>query len=491
MDGTRHDEWPDEELSAVAAALGAFRLHLTGGDADSERAALRESIVHHLLPRMLGGEVPLVIGVVGPAGSGKSSLVNSLARARLGPAGAVRPGTRWPVFWTDVPLTPPVERLRRSLGGVVVAGDRRAPDGTIVVDSPPPDVTGPDGMRPVDAILEVADACVFVSSGLRYADAAGWDLLEVVARRHIPAIFVLNKLPDDPGIQRTVREDLARRLAGRGLVARPDAEMVIGIPSTPIVRSFDGPAPDVVAALRKELEAIADPQARLAVAREGVESGLADVARRLESVRRSIAEERRLRHGLSFMAAEAYRLESEELCGAAASGDLLGIRGDSERLEDDLAVATTLRAGRAARAAADAWALHTAGSSILSEHPDLWVHGPATVAAARATAVAWMDTLEDVVLAWSGRGWMRRRRLERLAEMVRRLSVDRDWAPESRWTRRLARYRGAASLARRDLAARLGSVIDADAARFADVLGPGIPDAVLERLGTLAEGSGG
>ena len=38
-------------------------------------------------------------------------------------------------------------------------------------------------------------------------------LLEAVARRGIPVVHVLNKLPNDPAVERRVREDLARRLA--------------------------------------------------------------------------------------------------------------------------------------------------------------------------------------------------------------------------------------------------------------------------------------
>jgi len=74
MSVARRDEWLRNELTSVAAALGAIELHLTGPEIEAERAALRETIVRRLLPRTDDPEAPLVVAVVGPAGSGKSSL---------------------------------------------------------------------------------------------------------------------------------------------------------------------------------------------------------------------------------------------------------------------------------------------------------------------------------------------------------------------------------------------------------------------------------
>ena len=487
MEKTRHDEWLRNDLTAVAAALGAFRLDLAGPEVDAERASLRETIVNHLLPRTGDPESPLVVAVVGPAGSGKSSLLNAMAEARLAPTGAIRPGTRYPVFWADSPLPLSLEKLRASLGGIAVEGERRAPDGMVVVDAPPPDVDGPNGIRPADVILESADACVFVASGLRYADVSGWDLLEVAARRGIPTVFVLNKLPSDPSVQKRLREDLARRLAGRGMLPRPDPELVLGIPAIPMIGAIGGPAPGAVAMLRKELDAIADPQARVAVSRDVIESGLADVASRLTVVRAAAVEERRLRLGLAAMAADAYRLEADTLRLGAEAGDLTDIRGDTDRLVADLTIMATLRAGRAARAASDAWDLHPAGMALIGRHPGLWTHGPHTVNASRVAAEAWIASLPDLVLAWMEKRRMWRRKLTRLTGLVRRAAVDHDWVPDAKSLRQLSHLDGAVIAARKDLGFRLEAVLDADAVRFTDVLGPDLPLEVIERLGP-AEG---
>ncbi|MBU1494991.1 MAG: hypothetical protein KJ956_13625 [Actinobacteria bacterium] len=483
MTEARHDEWLRNDLTAVAAALGAVRLRLSGPEIEAERASLRETIIRHLLPRCGDPESPLVVAVVGPAGSGKSSLVNSLAEARLCATGVIRPGTRYPVFWSNDRLPDTLESLRTALGGTAVQGERRAPERMVVIDTPPPDVEGPAGVRPVDAVLEAADACVFVASGLRYADVSGWGLLDIVTRRGIPVVFVLNKLPPDPSVQRQVREDMARRLAGRGMISRPDPEFVLGIQTTTILRAIGGPAPQLVAMLRKELDTIADPQARLMVSADVVESGLADAAVRLAAIRSVAVEERRLRLGLAAMAADAYRPEAESLRRGAEQGDLADIRGDTDRLVADLVVMATLRAGRAARAASDAWALHPAGAAVVAGHTGLWTHGPDTVAAAAAAVSGWVESLPDRVLEWTGKRRMRRRRLRRLTDLVCRGAVDNDWIPGAKDLRRLAKVDGAVITARKDLGARLETVLDADGVRFTDALGPVVPEAVIARLG--------
>lgn len=482
MTEARHDEWLRNELTAVAAALGAMELRLSGPEIEAERASLRDTIVRHLVPRTGDPESPLVVAVVGPAGSGKSSLVNALAEARLCPTGVIRPGTRYPVFWSNDPLPATLESLRSSLGGVAVLGERRAPERMVIIDTPPPDVTGPDGVRPVDAVLDTADACVFVASGLRYADMAGWNLLDTLARRGIPIVFVLNKLSADLEVQREVRQDMARRLAGRGMIPRPDPELVLGIQTTTVLRAIGGPAPQLVAMLRKELDNIADPQARLMVSADVVESGLADAVQRLAAVRLAAIEERRLQLGLGAMAADAYRPEAGSLRAGAGEGSLADIRGDTDRLVADLVVTATLRAGRAARSASDAWALHPVGNELVSGHTGLWTHGPGTVPSAVDTVTEWVASLSDQVLVWTARRRMRARRLKRLTDLVRRAAVDKDWIPGAKDLRRLEKVDGAVIAARKDLGLRLAGVLEADGARFTDILGPIIPEAVIEKL---------
>jgi len=489
MTEARHDEWLRNDLTAVAAALGAVELRLSGPEIEAERASLRETIVRHLLPRTGDPESPLVVAVVGPAGSGKSSLVNALAEAKLCSTGVIRPGTRYPVFWSNDALPGTLETLRASLGGVAVQGERRAPERMVIIDTPPPDVEGPLGVRPVDAVLEAADVCVFVASGLRYADVSGWDLLDVVSRRGIPTVFVLNKLSPDLGVQRQVREDMARRLAGRGMISRPDAELVLGIQNTTILRAIGGPAPQAVAMLRKELDSIADPQARLMVSADVLEGGLADAATRLTAVRSAVVEERRMQLGLAGMASDAYRPEGMSLRTGAEEGDLAEIRGDTDRLVADLVVMTTLRAGRAARAASDAWALHPVGSAVVAEHTGLWTHGPDTVAAAGATITGWVESLADQVLVWTANRRMWGRKLRRLTDLVCRAAVDNDWVPSSKDLRRFGKVDGAVIAARKDLGSRLEAVLDADGARFVDALGPVIPEAVVARLGPPTGGN--
>ena len=60
-----------------------------------ERAReLRDHTRTFLLPRARDLDAPLLVAIVGPTGSGKSSLLNTLAKAPLSKTGVLRPTTR-------------------------------------------------------------------------------------------------------------------------------------------------------------------------------------------------------------------------------------------------------------------------------------------------------------------------------------------------------------------------------------------------------------
>lgn len=473
--------WIEAELGAVAAALNAFDLRLVDSGADARRAAVARTITDYLLPRLDDPTAPLVTAVVGPSGSGKSTLVNSLAETKLCPTGPLRPTTRYPVAWSDDPLPASFDGVRSRLGGSTVTAKKRAPDGMVVVDTPPPDVRGPAGFAPPAAdVLEVADVCVFVASSLRYADVSGWDLLRIVARRNIPSVFVLNRLPLDTGAQRLLLEDMARRLAGHDLVPRPDPQLVLGIPESPVIVNIGGLFPNEIEPLRKELNRLADPQARLQITSNTVAAALAEVEDRVAAVREVAAEEQMLRAGLTAMVADAYGPAIARLQAAAESGGIAELAGSDDGAADVLSRVVTRESGRSARRAAGAWELHPIGETIVEARPWLWSHGSSTPETAFETIRAWLGTLEDVVLEWTGRWRIGRRR--RLVEAVRRGALDRSWIPSRRQLRRLEALGGAVITARRDLGERLVAILEADAGRFTEELGPPIPDAVIDRL---------
>ena len=157
----------------------------------------------------------------------------------------------------------------------------------------------------------------------------------------------------------------------------------------------------------------------------------------------------------------------------------------------DLVVMTTLRAGRAARAASDAWALHPVGSRLIEEDTGLWTHGGGTIESANRTITEWVASLPDQVLVWKARQRWWSRRLRGAADLVCRAAIDKDWIPGTRDYRRLLKLDGAVVAARKDLGRRLEVVLDVDAARFADTLGTMVPEAVVSKLGPPAGGSDG
>ena len=218
-------------LRGVSDALGSFRLEHSGGDAG--RRALRAQIRDYLVPRLLDPDSALVVAVVGGSGSGKSTLLNSVARRRISPSGPLRPTTTAPLVWSGEGLPPTLGGFPSLVAGRGLVADPAPPEGLILVDTPPPAVAGDDGRPAAIAVLEAADACVFVASGIRYADAAGWELIDVAARRHLPTLFVLNRLPAAPEIQHLLQDDFTRRLVARGVLADPGAGGVVGVAEGP------------------------------------------------------------------------------------------------------------------------------------------------------------------------------------------------------------------------------------------------------------------
>lgn len=469
-------------LEGLAAHLGSIPLHLAGPEAEAERDAARRLAAEYLAPRLLAPRGPLVVAVVGPSGSGKSTLVNSLAASEVSPAGALRPTTTRPVVWTADVVPATLDGLLGRLGGRVVDGGASPPDGVVVVDTPPPGI----GEAAAQA-LAVADACVVVVTGLRYADVVAWDLIGMAADRRLPTTFVLNRLPEAPEAQRAVLDDFTRRLESEGLAGAPGAEPVIAVADGPV-----GPAglpAEWVTGLRKELEALGSIEQRAGVLRLVTGAALVRLRMQLDAVRSALVDDAVERNRLADPARSAYRVEADLLASDLASGSFCDLASDRRSAAADLAAIVTRRAGRAARAAAETWERRPSGRLLLAAAPGLWSHGPDTVSGARARCLEWYQGLEEMVAPVAGR-WLGKRRTRVLAASLAAAALDPQRRPDGRIARRLDRVPGSVATARRALVAAFRDVLELDSGRFLAAVGAGPPPGVLGRL-SLDPGEGG
>jgi energy-coupling factor transporter ATP-binding protein EcfA2 len=207
-----------ERLAAVADRRWAMAER--PGPARERARELREHVHSYLLPRVRSLESPLVVLLLGPTGSGKSTLINTLAGAPVSRTGVLRPTTRDAVLLATEadavqlsrgPLASiPADRIERAVAPASSAG-------VAVIDAPDIDSVEHDNRALADSLVELADLCVFVTTATRYADRVPWDVLRRVQARGLPVIVLVNRLPRPEDDVRTVLEDVRRLVSGAGL----------------------------------------------------------------------------------------------------------------------------------------------------------------------------------------------------------------------------------------------------------------------------------
>ncbi len=462
-------------LRAVADALGSFTLTHSGGE--ERRRALRSLTADYLVPRLTDPEGPLVVMLVGGSGSGKSTLLNSLARQRIGPAGPLRPTTLAPLLWSGTGVPETLSGFGTLENGLV--SDPAPPPGLVLVDTPPPSVAGEDGRAIAASLLEVADACLFVASGIRYADAAGWALIELAVRRRLPCVFILNRLAGAREIKELLKGDFARRLVARGALFGEGAGRVVGVEEGAISPQTGGLAADAVQPLRRELEAWTDPAARRRMVQGVVTAALGRLDAGLAAMRIALVDEAVASLALADMVQEAYERQAAGLEVDLGAGRLAGLAGASAA---DLAVPVVRGSSRAARAVASAWEAQPAGRRLLAERPDLWAHGAGTAESAERRTEEWAFGLPERAAAVCGRTRLRRRRARRETEALALACLDPAHRPRKGRVRRPDALRAAAGEERRRLGEAWGGVLADDAARFQELVGPAPSGALLARL---------
>src|SRR5437870_702150 len=411
------------ERAEVIAALADRRAALVREDdapGAKERARqLRDHVRAYVIPRARALESPLLAVLRGPTGAGKSTLMNTLARATVSRTGVLRPTTREAVLLsTDADAAV----LRRgALAGIDAGQIVRAPattaaTGMAIVDAPDLDSVERANRIIADALVEAADLGIFVTSAVRYADKAPFDVVQRIAARGLPVLIVVNRMPADGSDQRVVLDDLRRVLKDTALRGIDDAQVQIAaIAEGRVDPSGEHLEADAAAPVLQRVDELArDRERRLALARRALEGALAGLDPLLSAVaadvERAAAEGEALRaitaksydaelsalfeelRGGTFLRTEVLRhwesyVKADQITrffsrglGRIRGTIIAAIRGMPEapvgvvekEVTSDVVAVTVARATEAARRVASEWSSRAGPADQLARDPSLW-----------------------------------------------------------------------------------------------------------------------
>lgn len=418
-------------------------------DAERVRTAVVRTISEYLIPRLDEPDAPVVAAVIGPSGTGKSTVVNSLASDRISEVGPLRPTTRNPVLWANREhgsryWSKFVSRVRERVGTTVevVIGDDELTGDLTIIDTPPSEYVAPSGRRPAVDVLALADLCVFVTSPSRYADISAWEFLREIRWRGVPMLFVLNRLPSDRHQAASILDDFARRLHDNGLLLEPDAAMVFGIDEAVGDRWHGGLDPGAVGALRNELGAVANTGYRSTLVSMTAYTTGRNVVDRCRAITDEFARVAEIGAELDGSVSIAYGNQVTEITQLVADGalrDMARHRSWSEAAVDLTAIVTR-RAGVAAQETASVWTRHETGAALLAgDGTSLWRHTEDTSWDVQGRLEEWQGVLAEVVAQKSKTGAMRPRLAAKLANKTWPLLVDPAQAPPRAVRRRFKR----------------------------------------------------
>lgn len=176
------------------------------------RDDLVKTIENGLLPRIDRPDAPLNVVFVGPTGSGKSTLINSVAGRVVSSPGVLRPTTTRPLIYSQSD-----GEVKSDIPYDHVSGSSPILDTISLIDTPDIDSTNLENRRRAIDAVSRADAVVFVTSALRYADLVPWEILLDVSERGVPIVFVLNRITSGTA---GVVTDFRRRARSAGMSFR-------------------------------------------------------------------------------------------------------------------------------------------------------------------------------------------------------------------------------------------------------------------------------
>ncbi len=198
----------------------------------------------------------------------------------------------------------------------LVASDTM-PAGLAVLDAPDIDSVEERNRTLAAQLLAAADLWLFVTSAARYADQVPWDFLRQAADRSTAVAIVLDRTPED-AIQ-TVSTHLARMLASRGLKDSPlftvtegtvDGDGLLPAASVADIRGWLGSLAE-------------DADARAAVVRQTLEGAVRTLTRRSHEVADAASEQVSAQTRLREDVDKAYDAAVVAVSKASADGTLL------------------------------------------------------------------------------------------------------------------------------------------------------------------------
>ena len=478
-------------LESIVDSLDGARFVIPGDRRDlgePARDGVVQTVRQYLLPRLREPDAPVVAALVGLSGVGKSTILNSLAQERISPTGVLRPTTTNGVLWAHRShaaryWTEFVGRVTEQIGPTtdIVIGDDPITRHLTFIDTPPLELPPAAKAATAAQSLMFADICIFVTSVARYGDRAPFAFLDEARSRGVPILFVLNRLPLDPGSRREILGDFADKLAEADLVPQSDPAFIFGVDESAHARWHGGLGPEAVGTLRKELSEISDPDFRIVVIDETAEAAVRAVADRADLVAMLLREDRDELDRLSESVDESYQLGARRTVDRLLSGDFAAL-ADSEVWAEaavDLSGVVTRVAGAASQETAAVWLAHPGGRKLVDpKHEGLRRHGANSAKRIRRGLDEWNDGLAELVQG-TGRRRRRKRQMRRRVDQLWRSVLDPQ-LPTKRWQKAIP---GVVDDGRRRLAAVIESGLASDAERFRLRLAGGTDAEVPDRVG--------